>query len=116
LWISGRNRGRENNEKTFLAYLNDIGIKDQFYSKTEAVYGTVRGLIDGEIMDIFAIDYLEPDGTYNYEDFFLFAPGKIIEVNQFMPIDRETIFVNHIAGIHPPGVNLSRSVRLPRVT
>jgi hypothetical protein len=96
-------------KKAFLAYLNDIGIKDQFYSRTEAVYGTVSGLIDGEIMDIFATDYLEPDGTRNYEDFFLFAPGKIIEVNQFMFVDRETIFVNHIGGIHLPGVNLSRS-------
>jgi hypothetical protein len=96
-------------KKAFLAYLNDIGIKDHSYSRTEAVYGTVRGLIDGEIMDIFASDYLELNGTRNYEDFFLFIPGKIIEVNQFMFIDRGKIFVNHVAGIRLPAVNLSRS-------
>jgi hypothetical protein len=96
-------------KKTFLAYLNDIGIKDQSYARTDAVYGTARGLINDEIMDIFATDYLELNGTRNYEDFFLFTPGKIIEVNQFMFIDRGKIFVNHIDGTHRPAVNLSRN-------
>jgi hypothetical protein len=79
------------------------------FPRTEAVYGTARGLIDDEIVDIFVTDYFEPGGTRNYEDFFLFTPGKIVEVNQFMFVDRGKIFVNHIAGINRPTVNLSRN-------
>lgn len=74
-------------KKEFTDYLDAIGINGAFYERVVEIHQRLTNLLEKEITDIFVSDYIQEDGTREYENLQVFVKGSIIEVDQFLTND-----------------------------
>jgi len=68
----------------FIEYLEDIGLTKSPLKRIEAIYEICKELISDDIIDIFVTEYLQDDGSREYESLWFFSDKCFIEAKQFL--------------------------------
>jgi len=77
-------------KEDFTVYLRSLGFTDILLPKCNEIFGILSELADEEILDIFISEYLQKDGTSNYEEFRVFTETTCLVAKNFL---HEHIFV-----------------------
>jgi len=72
----------------FIEYLSSIGIPSgRLQNRIENIYNFYLDLLSADIQDIFVTDYLQDDGSRNYENLWFFSRNHCMEAKQFIKDD-----------------------------
>lgn len=78
-------------------YLRSIGMKKPLIERIGLVCDRFTQLTSLDIEDLFVSEYVLEDGTRAYDDIRIFAPGMIVEADQFQSHD--SFFINPVEGL-----------------
>ena len=73
--------------KEFIKYLESIGITKALQERIETIYECCKELCSNELNDIFVTDYLQEDGTREYENLWFFSDKYCMEAKNFITVD-----------------------------
>jgi len=74
-------------KKEFIIYLKSIDITDAHRERVETIYKFYQEICPDEITGIFITDYIEKDGSREYENLWFFSEKYYMEAKQFMAKD-----------------------------
>jgi hypothetical protein len=74
-------------QNKFEDYLAGIGMSRIGMDKIEKIYNFYKDSLHEEIKDIFVEDYINKEGSREYESLYLFSNEKIMEARSFLTQD-----------------------------
>ncbi|MHC2995399.1 MAG: hypothetical protein IBV53_07870 [Candidatus Atribacteria bacterium] len=74
-------------KKEFIIYLKSIDITNAHRGRVETIYKFYQEICPDEITGIFITDYIEKDGSREYENLWFFSEECCMEAKQFITKD-----------------------------
>lgn len=74
-------------KKEFIKYLESIGITRALQKRVETIHECCKEICSNEFTDIFVTDYLQNDGTREYENLWFFSHKYCMEAKNFRAVD-----------------------------
>jgi len=74
-------------KEKFSEYLKSIGITEAILKRIEKIYNFYNDIRPNEIEDIFITDYLDENGSRNYENIWFFSSKHCMEAKLFITKD-----------------------------
>lgn len=74
-------------KEKFDTYIEIIGIKGELIDRIKTICEQYKEISTEEITDIFVTDYINKDGSREYENLWLFSDDCCMEANNFITED-----------------------------
>lgn len=82
-------------KREFVEYLESIGITKTFRERIETIYEFYKNICPDEIEDIFVTEYINSDGSREYENLWFFSEKYVMEAKRFITEDNFDITPIH---------------------
>src|SRR4051794_10673530 len=73
------------------AYLRDLGMRNALVERVTTFYHAYRALVTDPVTDIFVSEYVDDEGTRQYENLWLFWEKYVAEALSFVNQERSDL-------------------------